>query len=166
MRTHESVRNRPVLRALGAAVLAAALVAGCRGGKSGPPAGAAAKSGDWHGLRMTVSADKAVYAKREPVRMWLRVENPGEKPVQFNTSDWGPAYGIAVEDASGLEVWAPFTTRKVSTLSERVTAIPDGHDKTGGFVCEGLEKPGAYTVVGRLRTSTTTLRVELPIEVK
>lgn len=104
-------------------------------------------------LQLVLSADRAVYARGEPVRLTLAVTNPGPAPVTL-TAPTSQLYDfIVLKD--GVEVWRWSAGRMFLTVLTELTIAP-GETRAFSEVWDQQDRegrpvgPGEHVVLGVL----------------
>lgn len=102
----------------------------------------------------TVTTDRRVYRRGQPVRIAFRIRNASNKSLTYNFSS-GQKYDVTIQDAGGQEVWDWSQGMRFAQNLTAVTILPgrsisyfvlwNGYGRSGRAAT-----PGRYTVHARL----------------
>ena len=99
------------------------------------------------GLKLRLTANKAVYAPREPITLTLRVVNETSSPVRlsFPTSQ---RFDLVMQDGNAREVWRWSAGWVFAQMLGEETLNPSGAELRFEATARGNFPPGFYTVTG------------------
>lgn len=138
--------------------------AACGGDRQGEATRARKTVTDLADLAMTVTPTKAVYAVGEPIRLTLRVRNPGNAAVRLRFAT-GQRYDFAIQSASGDEHWRWSAGRSFTqALGEQI--VPPGWELNYNETFVGRLPAGTYRVRGLVTSVGDTLEARVEVVVR
>ena len=120
---------------------------------------------DTEGLKVLLTSDRAVYARREPVTLILKVVNDSPNPVHLNFRS-SQRFDLLMRDGAAREVWRWSAGRMFAQAAGEETLNPSGGELRFQATARGDFPPGVYTVTGLVPALEGTLSAETAITVR
>jgi hypothetical protein len=116
-------------------------------------------------LDLLLKADKATYARGEPIALTLEVANRGPRLVtlQFRTAQ---RYDIAVRDSQGREVWRWSAGQMFAQVLGEEILPPGSGALTYRVILRERFDPGRYTAVGIIPTEDGPISASLDLTIR
>jgi hypothetical protein len=116
-------------------------------------------------VNVTLTADKAVYARDEPIQVTLEVVNHSAQPVtlRFPTAQ---RYDAVVHAVDGRQVWRWSSDQVFAQMLGEETLAAAGGQRTYHVAVREPLSPGHYIVVGSIPTMGTRLSASTEIDIR
>ena len=123
------------------------------------------QGGEATSLTATLTADKATYARGEPITFTLRVVNGSSRPVRlgFRTAQH---FDLVMEDGQGREVWRWSAGRLFAQVLGEETLGASGGEFLARATAEGRFPAGTYTVKGTIPALEGSLSASTTVTVR
>ena len=114
------------------------------------------------GVKVVLTAEKAVYTPGEPITFTFRVVNGTPKPVRlsFRTTQ---RFDLVLQDQQGREVWRWSAGRVFAQVLGEETLNPSGGELLYQATVEGAFPQGVYTVTGIIPAMEGTLSASITL---
>jgi len=116
-------------------------------------------------LILLLTANKAVYAEGEPVKLTLQVVNRGPRPatLQFRNSQ---RYDFLIQNAQEQEVWRWSANQMFAQILSQETLSSDGGKLTYRVVARATLMRGSYTVTGVVPAIDAQMSARLEVTIQ
>jgi hypothetical protein len=116
-------------------------------------------------LKLVLTADKAVYAPNEPIRLTLKVVNETPKLVSLSFLS-AQRFDLIIQDQQGREVWRWSAGRVFAQILGEEMLKPSGGEFLSRAMVSAHFAHGVYTVRGIIPALEGAMSTSIPVTVQ